>query len=460
MSVFELRSPLSAEERLEKRRLIFRDVTALVSLFAITATLAVLTYFLFNSFTVHRQKLSERWLARGRAAMASGHPEQAVQALNSALEYQADERQTEIELATALAAAGHDTEAIAYFNTLLETEPGNGLINLQLARLAAKQGKQAEAMDSYQRALDGTWPGDGYLRRLSVRLELARYLLDRNQSARARTQLLIASGNAPDEPKVKLEIAGLMEQAQDPSSAFEIYRKLALNRPPGPAAIEGAGRTAAELGRFLLAKQYLARALADPATETRPQAEQEAIRSELADAVHLLALYPSPDLNDRARAERILHNANTARARFTQCDIIEIAETPKPATATPNAPAPGAASRLSAAAGKGAALVTRVLTGASAPDATSDAAAPEDASADPPAAAELTNLRNRWQQLPAKITLHMLEDNPDLEQSLVTLAYDTEKLTARMKAASCGAPTGEDKLLLQMAQASWAVEQQ
>jgi tetratricopeptide (TPR) repeat protein len=401
MSVFELRSPLSAEERLEKRKLIFRDVTALLSLFAITATLAVLTFFLFNSFSKHRLELGQRWLTRAHALLAAGHPEQAVQALRSALEYEPDQRQTEIELATALAAAGHDAEAIAYFNTLLESQPGDGMINLELARLAVKQGHEAQAVESYQRALDGRWQGDGYLRRLSVRLELARYLLSRNENLKARNQLLIASGNAPDEPNIKLEIAGLLEQAQDPASAFEIYRKIALNKPERLEAIEGAGRTAADRGRALLAKQYLSKALIHPGFEAQPEAVRDAVRNTLADTVHLLALYPAPDLSARARAERIWHDVKTARERWTDCS-----------------------------------------EGTSAGD-----------------AAKFGNLRSRWAQVPADLS-HLkvltLEEDPELEQTLMTLVYDTEKLTAQ----TCGAPTGEDALLLKMAKAPLAVEEQ
>jgi Tfp pilus assembly protein PilF len=402
MAVFELRSPLSAEERLEKRKLIIRDVTALVSLFAITATLAVLTYFLFNSFSTHRRELAQRWLKRGHTAMANGHPEQAIQALRSALEYDSDQRQTEVELASALAAAGQDAEAIAYFNTLLESQPGDGLINLELARLAVKQGREAQAVENYQRALDGTWQGDGYLRRLSVRLELSRYLLSRGENSRARNQLLIAAGNAPDEPNVRLQIAGLLEQAQDPRSAFEIYRKIALGKTKRLEALQGAGRTAAELGRFLIAKQYLSRAMNEPGFDLQPQAIRDQVRNSLADAVHVLALYPAPELTARARAERIWHNVQTSRERWMACS--------EGTTAAPNAPS-------------------------------------------------LAQLSARWQQLPSNLNqlkVMALERDPELEQRLMTLVNDTETITAQ----TCGTPTGEDALLLEIAKAPWAVEEQ
>src|ERR1700751_2830479 len=175
MAVFELRSPLTPEERLYKRRLIFRDVIALVSLFVITAALGVLTFFLFNSFLRRRQELTQTWLQEGEPAMASGHFDRAVDAFRSALEYGPLQRETEAKLAMALSAAGREREAASYFNTLLESEPGNGQINLDLARIAAKQHNEARAIEYYQRALDGTWQGDGYARRRAVRLELALY---------------------------------------------------------------------------------------------------------------------------------------------------------------------------------------------------------------------------------------------------------------------------------------------
>ena len=155
MAVFELRSPLTAEERQHKRKLILRDMLALLGLFAITAALAVATYFLFNSFSRRRQALAERWFERGESAISNGHPEQAVDAYRSALEYDPGQRETEIKLAMALSAAGRSEEAISYFNTLLESEPGNGLINLELARLAARQRNESRAVEYYQRALDG-----------------------------------------------------------------------------------------------------------------------------------------------------------------------------------------------------------------------------------------------------------------------------------------------------------------
>ncbi|GGG92658.1 hypothetical protein GCM10011586_04240 [Silvibacterium dinghuense] len=411
----ELHPPLSVEEKLEKRKLIVRDVTAIVTLSLITAVLATLTWLLFNSFTQHRKDLAARWLKRGETAMAANRPDQAVNALRSALEYQkgapiAEQRETEIELASALAAAGRINEATAYFNSLLEAAPGNGIINLQLARLAAKQGHEAQALESYQRALDGVWQGDGYERRLQVRLELVGYLISRKEYSRAQGELLTASGNAPDEPEIKLRIAGLMEQAEDQQNAFRLYRTLSTERHPPLEALEGAGRTAIALGHLQIARQYLTRALADYSMDKRPEAERTAVRDQLTNATHLLIVYPDPSLAPPARATRILQNVATARQRFIACSPTS-AQTQSTGTNTA-------------------------------------AIAPPNA---------LSALVSRWQQVPAGISAQTLENDPDLQQELMTLVYDTEKLTAQGQ--TCGQPSGNDALLLELAQAPWTSEQ-
>lgn len=397
MAVLQLKIPLAPEERLEKRRLILRDAVALLSLFLITALLFVATLLLFRSFEDHRQELATRWLGRGDAALQNGQPVAAIQALHSALAYDPGDRSIEIKLATALANAGRMQEAAAYFNTLREAEPGNGMINLQLARLAVKQDNQTLALQNYQAALDGTWQGDGYVRRREVRLEMARYLIENHHYDQARLQLITAAGNAPDDPNVKIEIAGLMEEAQASADALEIYRREAANRPAPLAALEGAGRTAFALARYSLAKQYLDRALNHPEFEKQPDIVREANRNMLADAAHILTLYPAPELPVRVRAERVANARRIAAKRFAACTDAE-----------------------------GAQLNS------------------------------LNDLSARWKQMPAKLTLLQLEQNPELEQSMMQLVFDTERRTAEV----CGAPTGDDALLLKIAQAPLTVEQE
>ncbi|HVT98205.1 MAG TPA: hypothetical protein VHE33_11920, partial [Acidobacteriaceae bacterium] len=372
---------LTPEERLARRRLIVQDAVSLLTLFLITAVLFALTYLLFRSFNNHREELGARWKARGEAALNGGHPAVAIDDLRSALAY-IPSRETEVELATALAQAGKTQEATAYFTTLRESAPGDGTINLQLARLAARGNNQAQTVLYYQSALDGTWQGNGYDRRRQVRLEMARYLIARREFNQARNQLLIAAGNAPDNPAIKIEIAQLLEQAQAPRDALNQYQILAARRDPPFASLEGAGRTAFALGMYRMAAEYLGRALAGALPANFPTNQNSADHFMLDTSQRVLLLNPSLRLSPRQRAQRVLALRNIARARFTAC----------------NSSAPS----------------------------------------------QLGDLAARWNQIPSALTVAKLEQQPDLEQNIIQLAYDTETATA----AVCGAPEGDDATVL------------
>ena len=387
---------LTPEERLARRRLILTDAVSLLTLFLMTCVIFALTYLLFQSFVSHREELGKRWKTRGEQALQRDDPKDAIEALRSALAY-VPGRDTEIELATALADAGKTQEAVSYFNTLRESAPGDGLINLQLARLAVRQGNRKLAVDHYQEALDGTWHGNGYNQRREVRLELSRYLVATEDYSTARNQLLVAAGNAPDDPAIKIEIAGLLEQAHAPQDALMIYRALASRRSPPFGALEGAGRTAFALGHYRLAAEYLDRAMASPDAKSIPSNQSAGDHSMLETSQRLLLLYPAFDLPALSRARRILQDRNLAHQRLGNC-------------------------------------------------AAANAAAP----------AQLAPLVARWDQLPPRLTATRLEQQPDLERTLLQLIYDTETTTAKV----CGAPTGDDALLLRIAQNPGAVEQE
>jgi len=396
MVALQLRTTLSQEERQQKQRLILRDSMALLSLFAITIVLFFITLFLFHSFSIHRQELAQRWLTRGEASIRANQPLAAIDALRSAEAYAPGDQHLQVELAEALAAAGRTTEAVAYFNTLLDSQPGNGMINLQLARLAARQRNEVLAQQHYQAALDGTWEGDGYIRRREVRLELARYLISQKHDDQARTQLLIAAGNAPDNANIEVTISGLLELAKDDANALHLYKQALQHQPVQLAALEGGSRSAYALGRFQQAKEFLERTLNNPEFEKKPEAEQEQYRSMLADSDHLLLLYPERDLPVSDHAERILNDRRIAQKRLADC-LSTASTVPTP----------------------------------------------------------LQSLADKWRQLPSTLRLLQLEQHPELEQTIMQLVYKTEQVTSE----HCGSPTGDDALLLKIANNPEAVEQ-
>jgi tetratricopeptide (TPR) repeat protein len=444
MSFLALKSPLTASDRIERRRLIFADTLALVTLFAITALLAVMTNYLYQSYASHQVELANRWLARGEQALRDGKPQAAIDALSSALAFAPSDRNTEIKLAEALASAGRLQEASVYFNTLLESQQGSGLINLQLARLAARQGNVSQATEDYQRAIYGNWEGDGYVRRRDVRFELIDYLMAHQLLDRARSDLLVAAGNAPqDDISVQLEIARKMEQAQAPSDALQLYKTILHRHPSLREALDGAGRTAFQMGRYLEAKRYLARALEGPGVDQEPKAVLDQSREQLSEATRLLLLYPSSRLSLNERSVRILADRKLAMARLEQCTQ-ERSQAPAKDSAAASAPA--------AVASQGSnplqSLKSRFTGHPTAPT-------PNQAAAPPPVD-PLQALTERWKHLPAKLKLRELEEDSDLAQTQIQLIYDTELLTQQL----CGAPAGDDALLLKIAQAPNQVEEE
>jgi len=382
-----------------KRKLILRDGLTFLSLALITAVLFAVTLFLFHTFATHRQELAQRWSARGQAAIASGHPDQAIVALRAALSYAPGERSYELLLAQALGDAGHTEEAYNYFLGLWETQPGDGFINLSLARLAAKKNDMRATINYYRAAIYGTWEGDGVVRRREVRLELARYLIPHHDLNSARTELLIAGGNAPDDVGLSLTLAQLLEQASAPYDALNYYRKVLARDPNNQQALEAAGRLEYGFGNFEEAHRLLERAKHEQAANAPSQAALSPNMEAMLDtSEQILNLAPLKKLPAKERVTRILKARDLAKKRFDSCNA-----------------------QVSAASGSPSPLQTLGALGKS-KEATIDRAA---------------LLNDMWEQ-----------------DAVVKLVYDTEIQTSQI----CGSPTGDDALLLMLAKTPKTVE--
>ena len=448
MNAVATKPALTAEERVQRRRLLLTDTISLATLFVITALLAVLTQAFYKSYTAHQAALAQRWAARGELAMRNGRPEAAVDAFRSALADEPGQRNIEIALAEALASAGRTQEADSYFNTLLESEPGNGMINLQLARLAARQGNVAQALDYYHRAIYGDWEGNGYIRRREVRMELVNFLISRKLYSDARNELLLGAGNAPNNDfSFLLQVAQTMEKALAPADALRIYKGILEHHPSSVEALEGAGRTAFELGHFREARQYLQHVINTPdASRESPQAFEQS-KDMLRDATRLLLLYPSSQLSLRAQSMRILEDRQIAQARFDSCmaSLPATQDTLPPLAGS----ASGEASNSNTFKNSLESLASRLgrHPAKSSESTLSEGQSPSDA---------MAALAARWKQEPPKITLSTLQSDPDLVRSEIQLIYDTEKVTRQV----CGPPSGDDALLLKIAEAPNAVEQE
>jgi tetratricopeptide (TPR) repeat protein len=476
-----LRSPLNLEERTARHRLIAQDTVALSTLLAIVVVLSLITYALFHSFAAHRLTLEQRWKARGESALANHKPAQAIESLRSALAYAPDDRTLQIELATALAAAGRTQEAIVYFDTLHEAEPGNGMINVQLARLAVTQGNANLAIDDYQAAVDGTWNGDGVVRRREVRLELARYLIEQQRFDEARNQLLIAAGNAADNHQLQLTVAALLEQAQGEGDAYNLYRKAAGFHDTRTLALIGAGRTASTLSRYLVARNMLQEAVAQPDFPHLPEDQKAAAHALLNLATAILDIFPAENLSPHVRAIRVAHAVQVVRTQMAACSSLSPGAPATPPAALPHAN-PGhqpAASARPPATAPAATLLTQgaIRSAISAVQhagstlagvAGANAPPPPSAPAQPSPQARLQELAALWSQLPPDSTLvRRMEQNPDLLESTLQLVYQTEEAEAQLAASranaplpGCIPPPQDAALLLKIAAAPDQIDQQ
>lgn len=374
-----------------------RDSVTLIGLIVVTAILFAITLFLFRSFMAHRQELAQRWSERGRAAIDSGHPEQAIVAFRTALSYAPDERSYELMLAQALGDAGHTDESYTYFQGLWETAPGDGLINLRLARLADKKADTQGAIHYYRASIYGTWEGDGTVRRREVRMELARYLIAHHDVNAARAEMVIAEGNNPNDAGFALTLAEMMRQADVPKDALSYYERALVLEPGNVAALEGAGRLRYEEGDFEESYRLLEQAARERSAKGGSGApgfaapDIDAMRK---NAERILALAPSKKLSEGERVTRILALRDLAKRRFEGCSA--------------------------------------------------------KAAADDGVSSPLLGLGGRWARKEAMAGRRALLKNAEEQDALVKLIADTEVQTS----AACGAPSGDDALVLLLANAS------
>jgi tetratricopeptide (TPR) repeat protein len=380
-----------------KRKLILRDSLTFLSLLLVTIVLFLMTFFLFRSFTTHRQELAQRWSARGQAAINAGHPDQAIVALRTALSYTPGQRSCELLLAQALGDAGHTEESFNYFLGLWETQPGDGFINLSLARLAAKKNDIQAAINYYRASIYGTWEGDGVLRRREVRLELSQYLIARHDLSSARTELLITGGNAPEDIPLSLTLAQLLEQAQAPHDALTYYRKVLAQEPKNQLALQSAASLEYDSGHFDEAHRLMEQAIQQQESTTH-ETITPSDKEMLENSARIFELAPLKKLPNNERVARILQARALAKKRFAACST-----------------------QLS------------VASGLSSP---------------------LQDLTAKWTSKDATTSRAALLNDPTRQDATMQLVFDTEAQTSKI----CGPPTGDDALLFQLAQFPKAME--
>jgi tetratricopeptide (TPR) repeat protein len=203
----------------------------------------------------------------GERELAAGRAQAAVSLFRRAAAIDRDREPYRLALARALVSAGQDDAARQALMGIRQLSPENPDANLQLARLEARQGDRTAAMRYYQSALHGTLGADQQDRRREMRVEFIRYLLAHNETALALSELLILSGNLPDQLERHLEAGRLFLDAGDFARALDHFRRAQRLDAESHEALAGAGEAAFHLGDYAAARRFLRAADLEPARQ-------------------------------------------------------------------------------------------------------------------------------------------------------------------------------------------------
>ena len=243
---------------------VHREIVALIVLCAAVLVGLVLTRAAARANRTIRLRDASLWYSAGERHLAGGRPEAAIEALRRATAISRDDRTYRLALAAALAADRRDDAARQVLLGVRESTPEDPDVNVQLARLEARRDDLTGTVRYYQNAVYGAWSGDQGEARRQVRIELIRYLLVHEERGRALSELLVLSGNLPDDAASQTEAGQLFLDAGEPRRGLERFRQALRIDPKNGPALAGAGQAAFELGDYAGAQRYL-RAV-DPAS--------------------------------------------------------------------------------------------------------------------------------------------------------------------------------------------------
>jgi tetratricopeptide (TPR) repeat protein len=299
----------------QSSRIVRRDILLLVLL----SVIAVAFFLFTRAMAAKERKLDTRvaatWFATGEEQVRTGDMRSALDSFRKATSRDHDNRTYVLALAEALAATGHSEEARQALLRLRESSPENAEINLYLARLAAKRGDVAEAVRYYHNSLYGLWTGSQVdQNQQKVRVELIHFLLDHQENSRALSEVLILATEIPDDdPTRQTEAGELFLKASDAQHALKHFvRAIALDRSSADA-LTGAGHAAFQLGDYVAASRYLGAVLEH---DHGSESDQQLLNI----AKMILSNDPlAPHLTRDERNRRVLADFDQSTRRLQDC---------------------------------------------------------------------------------------------------------------------------------------------
>jgi tetratricopeptide (TPR) repeat protein len=289
---------------------VHREIVILVVLCALAVVGFVLTRAAARANRALRLRDAAAWYDAGRHQLAGGQTEPAIKALRRATAINRDDRTYRLALAGALAESRQDDAARQVLLGIRESTPEDPEVNVQLARLEARHDDLTGTVRYYQNAVYGSWSADQADARRQVRIELIRYLLAQEQRGRALSELLVLSGNLPDDVRSQTEAGQLFLDAGEPRRALDRFRQALRIDPRSAPALAGAGEAAFEAGDYTGAQRYL-RAVDSPSARV----------SELRAITELVLTHDPlrPGLSLRQRQDRVMAGFRRALAALDDC---------------------------------------------------------------------------------------------------------------------------------------------
>ena len=297
-------------DRTTESTFIHREIVVLVILCALVVVGFVLTRAAAGANRAHRLLDAAAWYDAGEHHLVGGQTESAIKALRRATALNRDNQTYRLVLAGALAADGQDDAARQVLLGVRESTPEDPEVNVRLARLEARQDDLTGTVRYYQNAVYGMWGADQVDVRRRVRIELIRYLLAHEQRGRALSELLVLTGNLPDDVTSQIEAGQLFLDAGEPRRAFDRFRQALRIDPQSAPAIAGAGEAAFGVGDYVNAQRYL-RAVESPSarlSELRAVTDLVLTRDPL-----------RPGLSLRQRQERVMAGFRRAVEELDAC---------------------------------------------------------------------------------------------------------------------------------------------
>jgi Tfp pilus assembly protein PilF len=236
---------------------VHREIVILVVLVGVT----VAAFLVTRSFAAANQAIrlqdARAWYTLGERALQTHDTEGAITALRRATAKDPSDSTYRLALASALMASHQDDAARQVLMDLREQEAEDPQTNLQLARLEGRRNDVTAASRYYTNALAALWKPDQTGAQRQMRTEFIEFLLNHGERDRALSELLVLEASLPADLPSQLAAGSMLLTAGDAHRAADHFARALRLDPNNRLALAGAGESSFLLGDYLSARRYL-----------------------------------------------------------------------------------------------------------------------------------------------------------------------------------------------------------